>query len=301
MPDGRSWPRISIVTPSYNQSQFIEETIRSVLLQGYPDLEYIIMDGESTDESAGIIKKYERWLTFWASEKDRGQSHAINKGYARSSGTILQWINSDDLLLEGVLASIAEAFDGNSVVAGSVINFDETKETVVSNHGHSPFTFVNGGTCAYHQPGVWMASSKIRELGCLPENLHYTFDLIYTILYLERWPSVIYLKKPLVRFRLHPSSKTVAHRSQFNLERLRGLNLIQVAALSQSLRDSAKQRSEALRWSRYIRKIRRRTEGNAALFLLYVGLGAFKHPRVGFSRWSFKTIRRALRRKSAPK
>src|SRR5438105_6022991 len=103
------WPKISIVTPSYNQGQFIEETIRSVLLQGYPDLEYIIIDGGSQDESVEIIKKYEPWLTYWVSEQDRGQSHAINKGFDRSTGLILGWLNSDDVLLPNALATVAVA------------------------------------------------------------------------------------------------------------------------------------------------------------------------------------------------
>jgi len=107
MPDGSPWPRISIVTPSYNQGQFIEETIRSVLLQGYPNLEYIIIDGGSSDGSVEIIKKYEPWLAYWVSEKDRGQSHAINKGLFRSTGEILAWLNSDDLLIWGSLAAAA--------------------------------------------------------------------------------------------------------------------------------------------------------------------------------------------------
>src|SRR5882724_1025422 len=85
-PDGTPWPRVSIVTPSYNQGQFIEEAIRSVLLQGYPDLEYIIIDGGSSDQSVEIIKKYEPWLAYWISARDKGQSQAINRGFARAKG-----------------------------------------------------------------------------------------------------------------------------------------------------------------------------------------------------------------------
>jgi len=89
LPDGRPWPKISIVTPSYNQGQFIEETIRSVLLQGYPNLEYLIIDGGSTDGSVEIIRKYEPWLAYWVSERDGGQSEAINKGFRRATGEIV--------------------------------------------------------------------------------------------------------------------------------------------------------------------------------------------------------------------
>jgi len=109
-PDGSPWPRISIVTPSYNQGRFIEETIRSVLLQGYPDLEYIIIDGASTDQSAEIIQKYEPWLTYWVSEKDRGQAHAINKGFAKATGDIGAYLNSDDMYLVNALTIASNLF-----------------------------------------------------------------------------------------------------------------------------------------------------------------------------------------------
>ena len=96
--EGHPWPRISVITPSFNQGEFIEETIRSVLLQGYPDLEYLILDGGSTDNSIEIIKKYSTWLTYWVSEPDSGQSDAINRGLKRASGDFSTWINSDDML-----------------------------------------------------------------------------------------------------------------------------------------------------------------------------------------------------------
>src|ERR1700758_987177 len=86
--DGKPWPLLSVITPAYNQGQFIEETIRSVLLQGYPNLEYIIIDGGSKDGTVEVIRKYERWLSYWVTEPDNGQSHAINKGFRRARGEI---------------------------------------------------------------------------------------------------------------------------------------------------------------------------------------------------------------------
>src|ERR1700747_491647 len=99
--DEQQGPRITVVTPSFNQGTFLEETIRSVLLQGYPDLEYIVLDGGSTDNSVDILRNYDRQLTNWVSERDRGQTHAINKGLARATGDIAAYLNSDDLYLPG--------------------------------------------------------------------------------------------------------------------------------------------------------------------------------------------------------
>ena len=104
------YPKFTVVTPTYNQGQFIEKTIDSVLSQGYPNLEFIIIDGGSKDNTVAIIKKYEHHLAYWISELDRGQSHAINKGFARGTGSILAWLNSDDWYTPGSLSRFVDAY-----------------------------------------------------------------------------------------------------------------------------------------------------------------------------------------------
>lgn len=123
-------PRITIITPSYNQGAYIEDTILSVLNQDYPNLEYIIIDGGSNDQTIDIIKKYSDRISYWVSEKDRGQSHAINKGFERATGEIINWINSDDQLMPDTLHKLAAAFTADPelmMLHGRIEYFGETK------------------------------------------------------------------------------------------------------------------------------------------------------------------------------
>jgi glycosyltransferase involved in cell wall biosynthesis len=125
---GKSFPKITIVTPSYNQGRYIEETVRSILLQNYPNLEYLIFDAGSTDQTMEILKRYEPWLDYCCSERDRGQAHAVNKGFARATGDLLNWVNSDDVLFPGALQAVAQAarerLSENVIFYGNRIRFD---------------------------------------------------------------------------------------------------------------------------------------------------------------------------------
>lgn len=181
MPDGHPWPKISIVTPSYNQGRFIEETIRSVLLQGYPDLEYIIIDGGSTDNSVEIIKKYQEWVTYWVSEPDRGQSDAINKGFKKASGEIYSWLNSDDYLLTNALANIATsrnlspsagAWCGGYMrvnANGKLLGLGWPKRLDLDG-------LAQWSENHFAQSACFFSEKAWQECGPLEEDLHYTMD-----------------------------------------------------------------------------------------------------------------------------
>lgn len=179
-PGGGTWPRISIITPSFNQGIYLEETIRSVLLQGYPDLEYFIIDGGSTDDSVAIIRKYEKWLAGWVSEKDAGQSDAINKGFARCTGEIFNWLCSDDFLTAGALGIVADGFrkgDGCDVLAGACFcQYDEEPEKSSARSAK-----VEGWErIPYHaaiwQPSCFFRRSLVERSGLVLEDLHFCMD-----------------------------------------------------------------------------------------------------------------------------
>ena len=173
------WPKISIVTPSYNQGQYIEETIQSVIGQNYPNLEYIIIDGGSTDNTVNVIKKYEKHITYWVSELDNGQAHAINKGFAKATGDILAWINSDDYYLPGTLSFIASIISElhNTIVFGNAIHLFE--QTGVIKGSNVTKSFCNRDlsvTDIIIQPSSFWHKSLLHKVGALREDMHYAFD-----------------------------------------------------------------------------------------------------------------------------
>ena len=220
-----SLPRFAIVTPSYNQAEFLEQTILSVLQQrgrGVEfELEYAVVDGGSTDSSADIIRKYESELTFWCSEKDRGQTHAINKGFQRVQGTIHAYINSDDYYLSGAFSKVAEVFqnrDDTDFVHGICQKVDANgavfKEQI--SHIKSLSEMVNlwdywlrpKENWNFIQPEVFWSANLANQLGKFDESLHYTMDFDYWLRGFDAGMIVTTLDKPLAAFRVHEDQKT---------------------------------------------------------------------------------------------
>jgi len=232
---GAEWPRVSIVTPSFNQGLFLEETIRSVLLQGYPNLEYIVIDGGSDDESVEIIQKYASFLRHWCSEPDRGQYHAINKGLAHCTGEIFNWINSDDLYYPGALTAVAREWmlGPGRVVAGPVVDFrpDGTEETFVPADITVRRLILPTDTGrphkVFHQPGTFLPLETVKAVGGLRDTFNLISDAILLIEVLGRC-GITYVDTPLTRFRLHEASKTVSlGYSQFTQEFVQALGTLE--------------------------------------------------------------------------
>lgn len=233
MPDGSPWPRISVVTPSYNQAAFLEETIRSVLGQGYPNLEYIVVDGGSDDGSVEVIEKYAPWLAHWVSEKDRGQTHALNKGFARATGEIFAYLNSDDLYLPGALRAVAIGFANHpeaDVLYGRIEHVleDGTLHHVQAARIHSLADLLdvwNVWARQLHltQPEVFWRRRIHERCGPLREELHYVMDYEYWLRVASLGARFVYLPEELARFRHTDQQKTtdkkrVAH-EQFGVMR----------------------------------------------------------------------------------
>ena len=216
MPDGSTWPKISVVTPSFHQGQFIEEAIRSVLLQGYPNLEFIIIDGGSKDYTIEIIKKYEPWIHYWVSEPDRGQSHAVNKGILRSTGSIIFWLNSDDYILPGAFSKIvceflqcpvakmiigqARVINSKGEIIGDLPSEFSTWEDIVT----TPINRIR-------QVSAFFSRTLFDEFGLIDETLEIAMDNELLTRFSGTYPPKV-IPDYLAAFRSQPDSKSFKQR-----------------------------------------------------------------------------------------
>lgn len=206
-----TFEKITIVTPSYNQGRFLEQTILSVIGQQYPNLEYIVMDGGSTDNSVEIIKKYESHLAHWESKKDRGQAHALNKGFALATGSILGWLNSDDFYLPGTLSFVAGQLDVRKpeLLFGNCLHFVEDQQRaygsdVCSEHERRDLLLAD----YIIQPSSFWTRELWLKAGALDESLHFGFDWEWFIRAMKAGVNFRPVDRYLSAYRIHGEHKT---------------------------------------------------------------------------------------------
>lgn len=207
-----SLPRISVVIPSFNQGQYVEDTITSVLDQGYPDVELFVCDGGSTDSTVEVLKKYERHITFWVSEKDKGQTDAINKGLRRSTGHLLAYLNSDDFFLPNAFHSVAQAYLAHpdaGLYTGNGLIVDGRKENprpYVREMGYTYESMLRG-SCYLLQPSTFINRKAWDKVGEFDDSLKFAMDLDYW-LRVGRDFDVVLLNELLSAWRMHEDIKT---------------------------------------------------------------------------------------------
>jgi glycosyltransferase involved in cell wall biosynthesis len=214
-------PKISIVTPSYNQGEFLQRTILSVLNQNYPNIEYIIIDGGSTDNSIEIIKKYEKYLSYWVSEPDKGQADAINKGFSQATGDILAWLNSDDMYLPNAFNIAAETFMQNqnaSIIYGDYIKVNAEDRCVALRRQPSyDYRTSLFGYLTVMQPASFFSRKLVFDVSMVDISYRYAMDYDLIIKLAQRG-EVIHAREYLAAFRLHNQSKSVAEKDCFHNE-----------------------------------------------------------------------------------
>ena len=208
-----SWPKISIITPSYNQGNYLEQTIRSVLCQNYPNLEYILIDGKSSDQSVDIIRRYSQCLHFWVSEPDAGQSDALNKGFARATGEILAWINSDDYYEKDAFFKVAFQYKktGFTFLCGRCQMIDQEGQLIQELHTkkisyNTLIRYWKPHFCP-PQPSVFFKRTSLEELGNFNPDLKYAMDYDIWLRASKKY-SFRTINENISYYRVHLNSKT---------------------------------------------------------------------------------------------
>ncbi len=217
---------VSIITPSFNQASYLEQTIQSVLNQDYTDIEYIVIDGGSSDGSVDIIKKYAPHLAYWVSEKDSGQAEAINKGMARATGGVVAWLNSDDYYLPGAVASALKIFDENPDV---VLLYADM--LAVDEHGKTFNTFrfkqlSLQDLLAFQiigQPAVFVRRTAFEKAGGLDLSYHFLLDH-HLWIRLAAQGRILHMPQTWAAARYHPEAKNRAQAASFGREAFRILD-----------------------------------------------------------------------------
>lgn len=226
------WPRITVITPSFNQAEFLERTILSVIGQNYPNLEYFVIDGGSTDGSLEIIKKYEHAMTWWLSELDAGQTDAINKGIARATGEWIGWQNSDDVYIGNVFEQMAELIRERpeiDLIIGDLqlIDADDNPGRVIKYVRPSYKALLAEGMLAANQAAFWKRSLH-DQIGVLNTEMQCSFDYDWFVRLTERTQNTLHVPRVWGALRLHADTKTSNRALQFaeeNRDVLRGRRL----------------------------------------------------------------------------
>lgn len=212
--------KISIVTPSFNQGEFIEKTIQSVITQDYAQLDYIVMDGGSTDNTIEILKRYEHDLT-WISEPDNGQTHAVNKAISKTSSDIIGWLNSDDIYYPGTIKTICQFFAEHpdvDVVYGDAY-FIDRDDKIIKFYPTEPWSLERFKSCCYvSQPATFFRRSAVEKYGLLNEKLEFCMDYEYWLRLGLKGARFAYLRQVFAGARVYPETKTSSCYVEANAE-----------------------------------------------------------------------------------
>lgn len=204
--------KITIITPSFNQGKYIEQSILSVLNQNYPNLEYIIIDGGSTDETLNIISKYSPYLTYWISEKDKGQSDAINKGLQISTGDIINWLNSDDTLAPFSLFQINNLFQQHNIdiLAGASYVINHQRKNIISYPEQNDSIYQIPVRMPFPQPSLFYSDKILNDQKYVHNHLHYAMDmeLLTRVFFSRENSNLLIIPKVFSSYFIHPLSKT---------------------------------------------------------------------------------------------